>query len=186
MSRWGHEILLVVPDYTQNSFYTVDDVKPYLGQVFPNVHVVSFPAEPLYTTKGMNPRFLAFTRVRSVIERFRPELIQVESPERLYYGAREPPGVDIARQLGIPSIGLHHTNYVRSCVYYSKEPGFGAVIRFPGVIPALQNLVAGLYNSYDVALTDTDVAAGFLREYGVKNARKVRPLDGSLCVFPVP
>lgn len=183
MNSWGHDVLLLVPDYSKSEVYTAEQCKPFLGQVFPRVQVVAFPAYQLFLSKGMSPSLFAVSRMSHVIRAFKPDIIQIESPERIFLGSHELPGLSIAQELQVPIIGVHHTNYVRTLLHYRREPGFKHMAAVPGILAMLRGMMKWIYNSYSHALTDTDVAAASLREYGITTARKVGFLGLDLQLF---
>lgn len=183
LSTWGHDVLLLAPDYASVDVYTPEECKKYVGQVFPRVQVVPFPAYQLFLSKGMSPSMFAISRMAHVIRAFKPDIIQIESPERLFYGSLEVPGLGIAQELGVPIIGVHHTNYVRTLMHYRREPGFKQIAAVPGVLAMLQGMMKWIYNSYAVGLTDTEVAAASLREYAITTAEKAGFLGLDLNLF---
>lgn len=175
LSSWGHDVLLCAPDYSASPFYSAESAARFRGNILPRVEVIIYAAEQLFLSPVMLPKAGSLTQLRRAIETFRPDVIQVEGAERFVWGARELPGLWLARKLGVPLVALHHTNYAKVVEHYTKEPGFGHVLRYvPLFVLIVRSMTSWLYNYFDLTLAPSLIAADLLRGYGVSNVEHVR------------
>ena len=165
LSAWGHDVLVVGPDYEPVATH-YPDWRRYLGEILPKVQVVRVPSKPFFGVEWeRNPTRRANGALAHHLETFRPDVIHVDEPERLTYGYCQRPGLAYARRRGIPAAAFYHTNYV------DYGPDF---IPLPGlVMRALQAIVkpvvAAVYNAYDATLVPSATTAAKLRAYGLRN-----------------
>ena len=112
LSRWGHDVLLFCPDYRAvSSFYP--NWGDYSGGILPGVRVVNLPSTRFVDQDfDRNVAPGSHRLVVRELERFRPDVIHVDEPERLFAGFLRIPGVGFARRTGTPCLSFYHTNFV--------------------------------------------------------------------------
>ncbi len=110
LSSLGHTVLVLCPSYSLLS-KKYPSYAGHLGEVLPGVTVVGYPSRHAFIEVTLFPRLLSFGWAAQRIREFRPEVISVESPERLYWGSLQCVGC-IGRALAVPTIAVHHANYV--------------------------------------------------------------------------
>lgn len=165
LSEWGHEVLIVGPDYAPIAHYFPNWAR-HQGEVFPNVKSVSVPCRTFFGVEWeRNPTPRAFKVLEEHLDRFTPDVIHVDEPERLTYGYWRRPGLAYARRRGIPVVAFFHTNYVE----YGPDflPLGGAPMRW--LQRAAEHGIAAVYNAYDATLVPGETTAAKLRRIGVRN-----------------
>lgn len=163
LSQWGHDVLIVGPDYAPVASY-FPAWERHLGEVLPRVESVSVPCSRFFGVEWeRNPTPGAFKVLEAHLDRFKPDVIHVDEPERLTYGYWRRPGLAYATRHGIPAVAFYHTNYV------DYGPDF-----VPLPAPAMRMLqavvrpcIASIYNAYAVTLVPGETTAAKLRGYGV-------------------
>lgn len=84
LSQWGHEVLFFCPDYS-----TIESVYPnwreYSGNILPGVRVYNLPSTPfLGLDFERNPSIKSYSILLKELEKFQPDLVHVDEPERLF------------------------------------------------------------------------------------------------------
>ena len=165
LSLMGHVVRIYAPDYTAlASLYP--NYRSFVGQVSPGVEVVPFDSKPYYVDYTRDPKPFSFGRIAQDIRGFKPDVIHVECPARLFLGFLSRPGISLAKELGVPITAIYHTNYLAYVEDYKDQIAF---FRVPGVDGLLRNIMVWVYNSYDVTMVPTPVTRDYLAEQGVGN-----------------
>ncbi len=167
LSAWGHTVRLYVPDYAPlASLYP--NYRDYVGEVMPHVTVRPFPSKPYYVNYTRDPVPFSLRPLHAEILQFRPDVVHVECPERLFMGFLGRPGLSVARKLGIPATAIYHTNYLAYIPDYQQQVAW---LGLPGMTELLRRMVVYVYNSYDVTMVATPAIRDFLISNGVHNTR---------------
>ncbi|PSF35290.1 glycosyltransferase family 1 protein [Aphanothece hegewaldii CCALA 016] len=167
LSEYGHQVILFCPDYS--SLATVyPNWKDYTGQIYSGVKIINLPSTPFAGLDfERNVSQSSYKIVLDELEKFRPDVIHIDEPERLWLGFFKVPSIDYAKRIGTPCISFFHTNFVEYLEDYLPLP-------FP-LISGLQFIMKrhrrSIYNSYDATLVSSRVTADQLVKTGVKNIR---------------
>jgi glycosyltransferase involved in cell wall biosynthesis len=165
LSQWGHDVLIVGPDYEPIARY-FPNWKAHQGEVLPRVTSVSVPCKTFFGVEWeQNPTPAAFRHLSEHLERFRPDIIHVDEPERLTYGYLRRPGLAYARRHNIPCVAFYHTNYVEYGPDFIPLPG--PAMRLLQAI--VEPCIASIYNAYDATLVPGQTTADKLRRVGFRN-----------------
>jgi glycosyltransferase involved in cell wall biosynthesis len=165
LSRFGHQILLFCPDYS-----CVENIYPswrdYTENILPGVRVINLPSEPIL---GMdfdrNVTRKSYQIVLQTLQEFKPDIIHVDEPERLFVGFWKRPCIDFAKQNSIPCVSFFHTNFLDYGKDYFNTPNWlDSTIKW-----SLQFPLAWIYNAYDATLVSSSVTSEKLTKMGVKN-----------------
>lgn len=165
LSEYGHQVLLLCPDYSSlTKIYP--NWQEYTGQIYPDVNVVNLPSTPFAGLDfERNVSQSSYKIVLEELEKFQPNLIHIDEPERLWLGFFKVPGIDYAKRAGIPCVSFFHTNFVEYLEDYLPLPS--------SLISGLQFIMKshrrGIYNSYNATLVSSGVTADQLAKTGVKN-----------------
>lgn len=166
LSRQGHSVLLLVPDYA-----ALEQVYPqwqtYTGSLLPNVKVLpleSRPALGLEFERDVSPK--AYQTVLAALKDFAPDIIHVDEPERLTFCFLKKPGIAYARHHNIPCVGFFHTHYIDYIEDYVTWPR----IVTSGIQAVLKVLFAWIYDSYDATLVASPTTFQKVCRLGIRNA----------------
>ncbi|PZD73191.1 GDP-mannose-dependent alpha-mannosyltransferase [Acaryochloris thomasi RCC1774] len=166
LSRQGHSVLLLVPDYAALG-QTYPDWQTHVGSILPNVKVVpleSNPALGLAFERDVKPK--AYRTVLAELGAFAPDIIHVDEPERLSFCLLKKPGIAYARQHNIPCVGFFHTHYIDYIDDYVTCPK----IFTAGIQALFKVLFAWIYNSYDATLVASPTTYQAVCRMGIRNA----------------
>lgn len=170
LSRLGHDILFLCPDYSDLA-HLYPNWKDYVGAIFPGIRVVGVASQPFIGVdfeRNISPK--AYPQILEELQHFRPELIHVEEPERLFIGSRRLfPGIDYAREAKIPCVACFRTNFSEYLEDFFKLPK----IAISGLQFLLKQLLVLIYNRYAITLVPSEITKQKLVEFGIKNAKYV-------------
>ncbi len=175
-SKLGHKVLLLCPDYGVEKELYPDYLK-HRGGLFPNVTVRPVPSRKnRRRPESVNYQEGTLWSLEEVIGDFRPEIIQVEDPDRIFgvglFGLEETIayneaiGIAYAKANKIPVIGFYQTNYAAFADYY-----------IPMDVPTPYRMdPAGVYRKiyepYDAVLCSCGDAYRHLKGHGLKKVRQ--------------
>lgn len=165
LSQSGHQVVVFCPDY-QPIAQIYPDWQNYVGEIWPGVSVVSLASVPFMGMEfERNPSAKSYQTLLQELERFQPDLIHVDEPDRLFLEFGKPAGVDYAKRAGIPCVAFFHTNFLEYMEDYFPVP--------PIVLAGMKFLAKHLitrrvYNAYDTTLTASQVTEKKLAEIGIK------------------
>jgi glycosyltransferase involved in cell wall biosynthesis len=165
LSEYKHQVLLFCPDYSGvEKIYP--DWKDYTGNILPGIKVINLASDSLLSLDfERNVTSASYQTVWQELEKFQPDLIHVDEPERLFCGFLRRPGIDFARRNQIPCVSFFHTNFLE----YGKDY-FNTPVWLDKIIRAILNLpLAWIYNGYDVTLVSSQITAQKLSKLGIKN-----------------
>jgi glycosyltransferase involved in cell wall biosynthesis len=165
LSQWGHQVLLFCPDYSPLA-EVYPNWQKYTGKIFPGVQVIN-----LTSTQFMDLDFernvskKSYKHLLTELAIFRPDLIHVDEPERLFLGFWSIPGIDYAKNNNIPCLGFFRTNFLEYLDdYFTLPDPIMSVLKY-----IFKKLLAWIYNSYDVTLIHSQITHQKLIEMGIKN-----------------
>lgn len=164
LDRLGHQTLLFCPDYSSiASVYA--DWRDYTGQISPNTRVVNLPSEPFLDLKfERNVSQKSYKILLQELEKFQPDLIHVDEPERLWLGFFQRPGLDYARRNKIPCISFFHTNFIEYIEDFFPLPR--PVMRV--VQWLMKHHRNWIYNAYDATLVSSPSTARKVTKIGFR------------------
>ena len=166
LSKLGHEVLLFCPNYSDlESLYP--NWREYTGDILPGVRVVSLKSQPFFVDFERNVTRSSYKTVLQELEQFKPDIIHVDEPERLFIvGFWRFAGVDFAKRKGIPCVSFFRTNFLEYLEDFFPLPGWAiATLQF-----LVKKLIVYIYNSYDVTLVASKVTLPKVKNMGIKNA----------------
>jgi len=166
LSAWGHQVLLIGPDYQPVAKYFPDWQK-YVGEIEPGVVCVSVPCGAFFGVEWeRNPYPSSHPALERHLDAFRPDVIHVDEPERLAFGYLRRPGLSYARRHGIPALAFYHTNFI------DYAPDFLGILPHP-VVRAVQHAakpaLSWVYNAYAATFVSSAVTADRLARQGFRN-----------------
>jgi glycosyltransferase involved in cell wall biosynthesis len=179
LSQYGHQVLLFSPDYSPLK-HIYPNWQDYTGNISPEITVISLPSIPAIGLDfERDPTSKSYEIVLQELNKFQPDIIHVDEPERLATRFFRLPGVDYAKSTGIPCVSFFHTNYIEYVEDYFPFPKW--------VINLLQKLLklifARIYNSYDLTLVATKITANKANKIGIKNVYQANLLGVDLNKF---
>jgi len=165
LSEWGHQVLFFCPDYS-----SLEEIYPnwqdYTGSILPGVRVINLPSTPFMGIDfERNVGIKSYKIVLEELDKFQPDIIHVDEPERLFVGFLRVPGVDFAKRNGIPYISFFRTNFLE----YTEDFFILPAVAFNLLKFLLKNLIVKVYNSYQLTLVTSTVTNRKLIEMGIKN-----------------
>ncbi len=78
LSAWGHEVLVVAPDYARAARFYPDWAR-HIGEIFPGITVRSVPSGPFAGLEWeSNPTPGAARELEKYLSEFQPEILHIE------------------------------------------------------------------------------------------------------------
>ncbi len=166
LSQWGHEVLFFCPDYS-----TIESVYPnwreYSGNILPGVRVYNLPSTPfLGLDFERNPSIKSYSILLKELEKFQPDLVHVDEPERLFFGFFRRAGIDYAKKANIPCIAFFRTWFLSYAEDYIPLPKFAVEI----IRELFRRIFAWIYNGYDLTLFTSKITYQLAPQMGITNA----------------
>ncbi|MDY6805001.1 MAG: glycosyltransferase [Cyanobacteriota bacterium] len=165
LSEWGHEVLFFCPDYS--SLETVyPNWRDYAGNILPGVRVIN-----LHSTQFMDLDFERNVSIKSYktlleeLEKFQPDIVHVDEPERLFFGFFRRTGIDYAKKAHIPCVCFFRTNFLEYADDYFPLPPAGIA----AVSYVFKKIFLWIYNSYDLTMFTSPITYEKNVKMGVKN-----------------
>ena len=168
LSQDGHQVLLFCPDYSPlETIYP--DWQDYTGNFLAGVRVVNLASKSFMGLDfERNVSKKSYQTVLQELQKFQPDIIHVDEPERLSTGFLRIPGVDFAKRACIPCVSFFHTNLLEyGKDYFSTPPVVDAIIK-----AILKRPLSWIYNSYDLTLVASSVTHKKLSKMGIRNLFK--------------
>ena len=164
LSQLGHEVLFFCPDYSP-----LADMYPnwqdYTGNIFPGVRVVSLKSKPYFVDFERDVAWGSYRQVKQELADFKPDIIHVDEPERLFINFWRLPGIKFARRHKIPCVGFFRTNFLEYLEDFFPLP--------KPLLTALhwliKKLIVYVYNSYDATLVSSIITKEKIIHLGIKN-----------------
>lgn len=165
LSEYGHQVLLFCPDY-QPLVKVYPNWQDYTGEIYSGVHVINLPSTSFVGLDfEQNVTQSSYQIVLQELEKFQPDIIHVDEPERLWLGFFRVSGINYAKRVGIPCVSFFHTNFVEYMDDYLPIPS----ILIKGLQLVMKRHRRGIYNAYDATLVSSRVTADYLVKTGVNN-----------------
>lgn len=176
LSQFGHTVLLFCPDYSfLEKIYP--DYKIYTGSILPGVTVINLPSTSFLDLEfERNVTRSSYRILLEELEKFKPDIIHVDEPERLFWGFFRIPGVDFAKRYGIPCVSFFHTNFLEYGEDYFPLPALPKLI----VESSLKLFLRWLYNFYDLTLVSSDITYKKLLDWKIERVCKADLLGVNL------
>ncbi|AFZ33890.1 glycosyl transferase group 1 [Stanieria cyanosphaera PCC 7437] len=164
LSEWGHQVLLFCPDYSAiASIYP--NWQDFTGNILPGVRVVNLKSTPFFVEFERNVAFYSYSKLQDELEKFKPDIIHVDEPERLFVGFWRIAGKDYAKKHYIPCISFFRTNFLEYLEDFFPLPT--ALLNFLKYI--VRKLILFVYNSYDLTLVTSKITEPKIKDIGIKN-----------------
>ena len=134
---------------------------------------------PLFSRASRYRALLNLRAVEEILERERPDIIESGDPYQVGWKA-----IAVGRSLKIPVVGFYHSHfpeaYLRSSTRFLGKHGAGRAMKLA------RTYVRKLYNQFQATLVSSELLAGVLSEWGVRNVRAVH-LGVNIDIFqPMP
>jgi glycosyltransferase involved in cell wall biosynthesis len=167
LSKWGHEVILFCPDYSSLEA-DYPNWQDYTGDILPGVKIINLASNSFVGLDyEPNVKRNSYQTVFKKLAEFKPDIIHVDEPERLYVGFWRLAGVNYAKKTGIPCVSFFRTNFLDYLGDYFPLPQpIFAVVKF-----LLKKLIVWVYNSYDLTLVASKITYPKIIDLGIKNTR---------------
>lgn len=165
LSDQNHQVLVFCPDYSAlETIYP--NWREYTGNILPGIQIINLPSvEFMDINFERNISRRAYKILLKELEKFQPDIIHVDEPDRHFLSLFKYPGVAFARQNNIPCVGFFHTNFIEYIDDYFALPSF-----LREVLKSISKfLIARNYNSYDITLTASAETQQKLIQMGIRN-----------------
>ena len=167
LSQFGHQVLLFCPDYSPLA-HLYPNWKDYTGNIFPGVEIINLPSTPFLDFER-NVGFNTYKIVRRELEKFQPEIIHVDEPERLFFAFFRLAGIEFARQHKIPCVCTFRTNFLEYFEDFLPLPkGINLMLQL-----IFKKSFVSIYNKYDLTLVSSSITYQKIIDMGIKNAMYV-------------
>ncbi len=164
LSRQGHQVIVFCPDYSQ-----IPQIYPqwadYTGEIFPGVKVVNLPSTSFFVEFERNVAWWGHRQLEAELAAFKPDIIHVDEPERLFVGFWRIPGLRYAHQQKIPCIGFFRTNFIEYLADFFALPK--PILLFLQWL--VKQLILYVYNAYDLTLVTSKITVTKIKKLGIKN-----------------
>ncbi|GFE67606.1 glycosyltransferase [Chroococcus sp. FPU101] len=165
LSEYNHQVLLFCPDY-QPLAQVYPNWQDYTGEIYSNVKVINLPSTSFVGLDfEQNVSQSSYQIILQELEKFQPDIIHVDEPERLWLGFFKVSGIDYSKRVGIPCVSFFHTNFVEYMDDYLPIPS----ILIKGLQLVMKRHRKGIYNAYDATLVSSRITADDLAKTGVNN-----------------
>ncbi|NEQ73585.1 MAG: glycosyltransferase family 4 protein [Okeania sp. SIO2C9] len=165
LSQFGHQVLLFCPDYSPLA-HLYPNWKDYTGNIFPGVQVINLPSTPFLDFER-NVGFNTYKIVRRELEKFQPEIIHVDEPERLFFAFFRLAGIEFARQNNIPCVCTFRTNFLDYFEDFLPLPkGINLMLKL-----IFEKSFISIYNQYDLTLVSSSVTYQKIVNMGIENVK---------------
>jgi len=166
LSEWGYQVLVFCPDYSSLA-HIYPNWQQYTGEILPGVKVFNLKSTPFFVEFERNVALGSYREVIKQLEGFKPDIIHVDEPERLFMGFLRIPGVKFAQKNNIPCVGFFRTNFLDYAEDFLPLPQF-----LLGIVKSIfQSMVKKIYNSYDFTLVTSIITDKKLVAMGIKNSK---------------
>ncbi|NES88723.1 MULTISPECIES: glycosyltransferase [Okeania] len=165
LSQFGHQVLLFCPDYSPLA-HLYPNWKDYTGNIFPGVQIINLPSTPFLDFER-NVGFNTYKIVRQELEKFQPEIIHVDEPERLFFAFFRLAGIQFAQQHKIPCVCTFRTNFLDYFEDFLPLPkGINLMLKL-----IFEKSFVSIYNQYDLTLVSSSVTYEKIVNMGIKNVK---------------
>ncbi|NES74600.1 MULTISPECIES: glycosyltransferase [unclassified Okeania] len=165
LSQFGHQVLLFCPDYSPLA-HLYPNWKDYTGNIFPGVQIINLPSTPFLDFER-NVGFNTYQIVRRELDKFQPEIIHVDEPERLFFAFFRLAGIQFSRQNNIPCVCTFRTNFLDYFEDFLPLPkGINLMLKL-----IFEKSFVSIYNQYDLTLVSSIVTYEKIVNMGIKNVK---------------
>jgi glycosyltransferase involved in cell wall biosynthesis len=165
LSAMGHEVLFFCPDLSPYA-HLYPNWREFRGNILPGVEVVTLPSIPFIGTDyDRNVSWKSHDALMERMKKFKPDVIHVDEPERLFLGFYRRAGLKYAKQAQIPCVSFFRTNFVD----YFEDAFSLPKLALAAVEFVFLKLLLYVYNSYDATLVSSTVTDAKLQKLGIKN-----------------
>jgi glycosyltransferase involved in cell wall biosynthesis len=164
LSELGHRVLLFCPDYRLLA-RIYPNWQDYTGEIFSRVKIINLASTGFLDwelERSVDRR--SYHTVLEALTKFKPDIIHIDEPERLFLGFWKVAGKDFAKQNNIPCVSFFHTNFLEYGSDYFPLPAPLEII----VKWSFRLFLRWLYNSYDRTITSSRVTQQKLQRMGIK------------------
>ncbi|MEB3341365.1 glycosyltransferase family 4 protein [Okeania sp.] len=163
LSQFGHQVLLFCPDYSPLA-HLYPNWKNYTGNIFPGVEVINLPSTP-FLDFDRNVGLNTYKIVIRELEKFQPDIIHVDEPERLFFAFFRLPGIEFSRQNNIPCVCTFRTNFIEYFEDFLPLPkGINLMLQL-----IFKKSFVSIYNQYDLTLVSSTITYQKIVDMGIKN-----------------
>jgi glycosyltransferase involved in cell wall biosynthesis len=165
LSQWGHQVLLFCPDYSPLA-EIYPNWRDYSGEILPGVRVVNLESTPFLDIDfERNVSINSYQTLLKELEKFQPDLIHVDEPERLFSGFFRRVGLNFAKKHNIPCVGFFRTNFLEYADDFLLLPKpMLKLVKWLFI-----QFLAWVYNGYDATLIHSTITQQKLIKFGIKN-----------------
>ncbi|MGB2924981.1 MAG: glycosyltransferase [Limnothrix sp.] len=168
LSEANHSVLCFVSSYAD-----IDHIYPdwnrYSGNIFPSVKVITLPSEEwMGVEQERNPQRKSLPTIENTLAEFKPDIIQVEEPERLWTTLFSLPGLAYAKKYHIPYIGCYRTNFIDYIPDYVPSFSVG-VAKWAATL-----LTKWVYSQFTITLVGSKFIERKLVDWEFKNVDYVK------------
>lgn len=164
LSKQGHQVVVFCPDYSQ-----IPQIYPnwsdYTGEIFPGVKVVNLPSTSFFVEFERNVAWYGHRQLEEELAAFKPDLIHVDEPERLFVGFWRIPGLRYARRHKIPCVSFFRTNFIEYLADFFPLPK--PILLFLQWL--VKQLILYVYNAYDLTLVTSKITVTKIKKLGISN-----------------
>ena len=165
LSKRGHQVLLFCPDYSKIA-RIYPDWQQYTGDILPGVRVINLPSTTFFVEFERNIAWYAYRQLEKELTAFKPDIIHVDEPERLFFSLWRIPGLRYARKNNIPCVSFFRTNFIEYAEDFFDVPT--PVLKI--IQWAIKHLlVLYVYNAYDLTLVTSKITVEKVKKLGIKN-----------------
>lgn len=166
LSQRGHEVLVLCPDYRPIAA-VYPNWSDYVGDILPGIRVVSLPSKPFLGIQfERNLSRTSNSILQHELQEFKPDIIHVDEPDRLFFGLLNVPGVKYAQNKGIPCLGFYHTNFVDYIEdFFSLPKPLISIAQW-----SFTQIIRRVFNAYHATLVASPTAHSRVRKMGIQNA----------------
>lgn len=163
LSEANHSVLCFVSSYAEIA-QIYPNWSDYVGNIFPNVEVIALSSQEwMGVPQERNPLRKSLSIINEALEKFTPDIIEVEEPERLWTTLFTLPGLAYARKYQIPYIGCYRTNFVDYIPDYVPS-------LLVGIVKSTATLLTKwVYNQCSITLVGSQFIEQKLLAWGIKN-----------------
>lgn len=167
LSQRGHKVRLLCPDYSRLE-KSYPNWRDFTGEIFPGVKIVNLKSDSFVGLDyEPNVNRSSYQTVIKELQKFEPDIIHVDEPERLFVGFWRLAGVGYAKRASIPCVCFFRTNFLDYLGDYFPLPApIFAAIKY-----LLKKLIVWVYNSYDLTLVSSKITHTKIKALGINNTR---------------
>ncbi|NJN73865.1 MAG: glycosyltransferase family 4 protein [Limnothrix sp. RL_2_0] len=178
LSEANHSVLCFVSSYAEIA-QIYPNWRDYVGNIFPNVEVITLSSQEwMGVPQERNPLRKSLLVINEALEKFQPDIIEIEEPERLWTTLFVLPGLAYARNHQIPYIGCYRTNFIDYIPDYVPSLLVGIAKS------AATLLTKWVYNQCSITLVGSQFIEQKLLSWGIKNVDYAKVIGPPVVTHP--